>query len=207
MIVFSSISSLIDRIRIKGVLKIFHLFPESSAGTSFAWDDVAMLTGLILMLVSVYLHWPELSGQENQRKTFLIDKGYQLKIAGFISLCILGLGVSLSFFSYLYFKNFYLDLTLTGDNMIVETLLIGLITITLIFCIICFFAIIIYTHRTVGPIYAFERFINDRFYGRHVELKLRKDDHLKKLEEIAKKINVIIENTEKNELPPPPPVN
>ncbi len=207
MIVFSAVSSLIDRIRIKGVLKIFHLFPESSAGTSFAWDDVGLLSGLILMLVSVYLHWPEISGQDNQRKTFLIDKKYQLKIAGFISLCILGLGVSLSFFAYLYFKHFYLDLTLTGDNMIIETLLIGLFTITLIFGIICFFAIIIYTHRTVGPIYAFERFINDRFYGRKVELKLRKDDHLKQLEEIANKINIIIENAKQDEVPPVPPSN
>ena len=204
LIIFAATSSLIDRIRIKGVLKIFHLFPESSYGLSFSWDDVCLMTGLMMLLASIYLHWDEISGKDSQRKTFLIDHAYQLRIAGFISFFIFCLGVSLSFFSYLYFKHYYFDLTLTGDQMITETLLIGLMTITLVFSIITFFAIIIYTHRTVGPIHAFERFINDRFYGKNVTLRLRKDDHLKQLEKIAEKINTIIENTKQDELPPLP---
>jgi lipoprotein signal peptidase len=201
----SVVSSLLDRIRTKSVIKLFHFLPSHQLGFSFSLDDVANLAGLILIVFGLYYHWPELSGKIEKRKTYLIDKNYQLRLAGIISSLLILLGISLSIYAYLYFKSYYVDLSLDGNDHIISTLVGSMLLASLLFGIICFFAIIIYTHRTVGPLVAFERFVDDRLLGRKTNLKLRRDDHLKQLEIIAEKIDTIIKRVEDEDLPPPPP--
>lgn len=41
------------------------------------------------------------------------------------------------------------------------------------------------SHRIAGPLYAFERFLDDTLEGKNVELKLRSGDQFKHLEELA----------------------
>jgi signal peptidase II len=41
------------------------------------------------------------------------------------------------------------------------------------------------SHRTAGPLYAFERFLEDLLAGKHRELKLRSGDEFQHLEELS----------------------
>lgn len=204
-IILSIVSSLIDRVRYKGVLKVFHLFNTKSYGVSFSWDDLGIITGIILLLIGVFRHWGELTGKSDNRKTYLIDKNFQLKQASVFALFFMILGFSLTLFAYFYFQAFYTNLTLNGDNNITTTLLTGMFFFTFIYSIIGFFLVIIYNHRTIGPIFAFERFIEEKFLGKKSQLKLREKDHLKHLERIADRINDLMEQIVEDETPPIPP--
>lgn len=204
-IILSIVSSLIDRVRYKGVLKVFHLFNTKSYGLSFSWDDLGIITGMLLLIFGIFRHWGELTGKTDNRKTYLIDKNYQLKQASIFAFFFMVLGVSLTLFAYFYFQAFYTNLTLDGDKNITTTLLTGMLFFSFIYSIIGFFLVIIYNHRTIGPIFAFERFIEEKFLGKRTELKLREKDHLKHLERIADRINDLMDQIVEDETPPIPP--
>ena len=44
------------------------------------------------------------------------------------------------------------------------------------------------SHRIVGPVYAFEKFVDNYIEGNYYKLRLRKGDEFKELEELAEKI-------------------
>jgi signal peptidase II len=60
--------------------------------------------------------------------------------------------------------------------------------ISLIFCLILFVFGKIISHRIAGPLFAFERFLDNLLDGNPTELKLRHGDDFMHLEEVAKKI-------------------
>lgn len=60
-----------------------------------------------------------------------------------------------------------------------------------IFLILTFLAGILLSHRSVGPLYAFEQFIEELLDGKNERpLKLREGDNYKHLEIIAEKIRL-----------------
>ena len=130
------------------------------------------------------LFWP----QNNVRKFYWINPQYQLKYC--LTLVTVGLGFALiaGVFSYTFIRFMVVDLT--GNNQkILDQFLTPFIQTFTIFTV--FFAALLFTigkilsHRTAGPVYALERFINSYIQGDHRPLKLRQGDEFTNLEALS----------------------
>jgi signal peptidase II len=62
---------------------------------------------------------------------------------------------------------------------------ISYVAITLFFTAISFFLGLLISQRTAGPLYAFEKYVEDLLKGDQRDLKLREGDNYKHLEKIA----------------------
>lgn len=150
--------------------------------------DVLQWVGYGMIVYALFkeskILWPE----QNNRKSYWINPRFQLRYC--FTLSAFGLAISLiaGVFSYTYIK-------VTLDNMpgITEAIekqflypyIITFLVIAAAFCIILFFVGLILSHRSAGPIYAFELFLNDLTRGRVRKLKFRTGDEFVHLEKVA----------------------
>lgn len=124
---------------------------------------------------------------ENQRGFALVNPKEQMKFAlkfSTISICTcLVLGI---------FSLSYLTLTLQSLNVHSKSTMIGFaisyLAITLFFAAISFIAGLLLSQRTAGPLYAFEKYVEDLLNGDQRELKLREGDNFKHLETVAQNL-------------------
>ncbi len=138
------------------------------------------------------LLWPE----NNVRKQYWVNAKFQLKYC-FI---LMGVGVGLTTIS-LVFSYTYLRVTITefvGNNPALMNkflipFVITFIIICLAFCVILFAVGKFISHRIAGPLYAFERFLDEALHGNAKNLKLRSGDEFKHLEQLAEEIKVKLE--------------
>ena len=144
----------------------------------FQWVGAAIIAYKIITKDNI-IWYPE-----NQRGFSLINAKEQVKFAlkfAAISLCtclVLGL-----------FALSYLTLTLQSANIASRSPAIGFaisyLAITLFFTTISFFAGLILSQRTAGPLYAFEKYVEDLLKGEKRDLKLREGDNYRHLEKVA----------------------
>lgn len=126
-----------------------------------------------------------------RRKRLWINHDYQLR---FIFL-LLGSALSITFIGMI-FSYTYLRMTISafiGDNMALTNKL--LVPYLLTFFIIClnFCGLLIFwgrkiSHRHAGPIYAFDKYVNDLIEGRNRRFALRTNDEFKLLESTGRNI-------------------
>lgn len=138
------------------------------------------------------LFWP----QNNVRKYYWINPSYQIKYC--MTLMIVGLGFALiaGVFSYTFIRFMVVDLVGNNEKMLNQYLIPFMETFavfTVAFAAFLFTIGKILSHRTAGPVYALERFINDFTAGHKKPLKLRKGDEFTHLEKLSQ---FIIDNLE-----------
>lgn len=128
--------------------------------------------------------WPE----NNVRKIVWINKDYQLKY------CFTLMGGGLCFaviagvFSYTFLRVSILDLVGNQDIVLKQFLppfVVTFAAISLCFSIMLFELGRRLSHRAAGPIYAFEKYVNEMLEGKHRNFKLRTKDEFKELEALA----------------------
>lgn len=133
------------------------------------------------------LLWPE----NNLRKYYWINPHYQLKYC--FTLLFVGVGFAgiAGVFSYTFLK-FVLEDLVGHNKELLERFLTPFVTTFSIFST-CFAAFLFLigkqlSHRSAGPVYAFERFLNDFIAGNKHKLKLRQGDEFLHLEALAQKV-------------------
>lgn len=121
---------------------------------------------------------------ENQRSFALVNSKEQIKFALKFSMISISTCMVLGIFAIAY-----LTLTLQSVNIYSKSPVIGFaisyIAITLLFAFISFFAGLLLSQRTAGPLYAFEKYVEDLLNGDTRDLKLREGDNFKHLEDVA----------------------
>lgn len=146
--------------------------------------DVFQWIGAAIIAVKLITKEKIIWYPENQRGFTLINPKEQIKFAmkfAAISICtclVLGL-----------FALSYLTLTLQSINITSKSPIIGFalsyFAITLFFAAVAFFSGLLLSQRTAGPLYAFEKYVEDLLNGEDRELKLREGDNYKHLEIVA----------------------
>lgn len=146
--------------------------------------DVFQWIGAGLIVIKLITKEKIIWYPENQRGFALVNPKEQMKFAlkfSTISICtclVLGL-----------FSLSYLTLTLQSINIHSRSTVIGFaisyLAITLFFAAISFIAGLLLSQRTAGPLYAFEKYVEDLLNGDQRELKLREGDNFKHLETVA----------------------
>lgn len=130
------------------------------------------------------LLWPE----NNVRKQYWINSRFQLKYCFLLMAVGLGVGLISMVFSYTYLRVSIIEIA--GANpLIVDKFLIPFAltfaVITVGFSVGLFTVGKIISHKIAGPVYAFEKFINDSLKGTNRPFKLRTHDEFKHLEDLA----------------------
>lgn len=146
--------------------------------------DVFQWIGAVIIVYKLVTKDKIIWYPENQRGFALINPQEQIKFAlkfSMISICTcLVLGI---------FALAYLTLTLQSVNIYSKSPVIGFaisyLAITLFFAAISFFSGLLLSQRTAGPLYAFEKYVEDLLNGDARDLKLREGDNFKHLENVA----------------------
>jgi len=159
---------------------------------AFNFADAIQWVGYGLIVMAFLKEGKSLWPIENLRKSYWINPKFQLKYCFILMLCGLGLTLILGTYSYTYLRVALNETQGIGGIQTASFLGPFVMTFTVVsltFCVVLFVVGLILSHRTVGPLYAFERFLNDYIGGKPAHLKLRTGDEFKELEKLAEKLN------------------
>lgn len=188
------IGNVTDRILWGHVVDFIVLGTPTLASPAFNLADFLQWVGYFLVMYAILkdknLLWP----LNDTRRAIWVNSKFQIKY----SFILMAIGLSLTIIS-LVFSYTYLRVTvseLAGYNQYVINKFIAPFVITYIiicfaFCAILFAIGRVFSHRIAGPLYAFERFLQDALKGTEnmKELKLRTGDDFQHLEIVAKQIS------------------
>lgn len=163
--------------------------PAFNLADALQWLGYAMVFYALIREGEIL--WPE----QNARKKYWVNTRFQLKFCFILMGVGTGLALITGVFSYTYLK-VTID-TLVGRNEYLANKYLVPYTITYTIISIAVAGILFaigrfISHKTAGPIYAFEKFLDDIMGGNDRELKLRSGDDFKHLEEVADKLREFV---------------
>ena len=191
-----------DRIMAGAVTDFLLLRALDKTTPAFNVADVVQWVGYAMIVICLVrdgnIFWPE----KDSRKKVWVNPHFQKKYI------LTALGLSVGFISIMGVF-FYTYLKITIDSLVIGAapmvekkfltpFFITFSVIALGFFLMVFILARILSHRVAGPLYAFEKFIDDLLVGKSKTLKLRNGDEFKHLEELAVKLK------EKFDPHPPP---
>lgn len=146
--------------------------------------DVFLFSGVSFFTYLIFKEEKEIWFEDNKRSKFLINPKEQFwlsfKFMFFSWITSLVIGIFVWAYVHSYFAN------VKAANIGSFFLLYSLLSFLL--CAIIFMLGIVISHRTAGPLHAFEIYIEKLLQGEKVDFKLRKGDNLKQLEVLAEKL-------------------
>lgn len=170
--------------------------PAFNVADMVQWIGYAMIVFSLIRDGNVF--WPE---KDSRKKVWVnadFQKKYILSALGLSMGFVLIMGVF--FFTYLKIT---IDSLVIGAAPVVEKKFLTPFFITFSVIALGFFLMVfilsrILSHRVAGPLYAFEKFIEDLLKGKSKPLRLRQGDEFKHLEELADKLRDKFEPKEPN---------
>lgn len=190
--------NVLDRILFGYVVDFIIFNIGDTYSPAFNLADAIQWIGYFLIVYSIIkegdLLWPE----KNSRKQYWVNMRFQLKYCLFLSATGAGLTLIAMVFSYTFLRVTILDLTAQNQFIADKFLIPFVITfsiIGLVFCAILFAVGRLISHRIAGPLYAFERFLDEALDGKNLTvhnqaLKLRAGDEFRHLEDLAEQVRL-----------------
>ena len=158
----------------------------------FNLADVFQWVGYLFIVYSIIFLSHELFPDKNARKTVWILPKYQTKYV-FI-LLLLGFCFSLisGVFAFTYLKITLEDIATTFGTPLEKDYMVPFYVAFLSICFSFLLGLFIVgrylSHRTAGPVYAFEKFVDDLIEGKDRKLTLRAGDEMMHLEALSEKL-------------------
>lgn len=182
------IGNVIDKLSI-GTTRDFIPFKLGSFHYVFNLADVFLWLGTLvviwILLRKDYLLWYD----KTSRRRFFVYPGEQLALAAQITLITFNACLLLGIFSFAVIK-----ILVPPEIVKPIPFMIALISLSTFLCALSFFTGILMGLRRLGPLYAFDLFVNDLTAGKVRDLKLREGDHYRHLEVTAVKIKELARN-------------
>ncbi len=166
---------------------------DSYLSPAFNIADAVQWIGYFMVVYSIAKEGEKIWPEKNSRRKYWINRHFQLKYCYLLT----GVGLSISLiamvFSYTYFKVAMVEMVGPNAQVINKFLIPYIITFTLVcigFCIGLFTVGKIISHKIAGPIYAFEKYMNDLVEAKEKNtslrpFKLREHDEFHELEALA----------------------
>lgn len=142
-------------------------------------------TGLVMIIIlgKEKLVWYP----DSARGSFLIWPKEQYKVGLNFSLVVFSCSLILGIFSYSFFNTTVAPFV-DGKQHLMLTYFMTYAMITLLFCSMAFLAGIVISHKSAGPLYAFESYVDDLIEGKDRKLTFREGDNYKDLELVADRL-------------------
>lgn len=171
--------------------------PEKST-PAFNVADVLQWVGYAMIALALVRESEILWPADNTRKRLWINARFQLRYCLILSGVGLGFALIAGVFSYTFLRVTIIDLVGNNDKLLDHYLLPFMVTFAVVsvgFAAILFLVGRVLSSRIAGPLYAFEKFLDDLVQGRARPLRLRAGDEFKHLEHIAARLSQqVIEN-------------
>jgi signal peptidase II len=170
----------------------------NQATPAFNVADMVQWVGYFMIVYSLIRDGSQFWPEQNFRKRIWVNPSFQTKYV----LLALALGLG---FTLIYGVFFFTYLKVTIDSLVIGSapaierkfLLPFIITFGIIasaFVLMIFILARILSHRVAGPLYAFEKFLEDILSGKDRDLKLRQGDEFRHLEDMATKLRTHFKN-------------
>jgi signal peptidase II len=165
---------------------------------SAIWNvaDMIQWLGYALMVYALIKHSEKLWPDQNERKSFWVNKKFQIKHSLLFTTIGLFLTLVSIVFSYTYLKVTLEELVGYNPALVekfTKPFLYTYLILTMLFAIVLFSVGKLISHRIAGPLYAFQRFLRQVLDGKGLTksgqaLKLRTNDDFKHLEQLADEV-------------------
>ena len=181
-----------DRIVSGSVVDFLLLGTPRFATPAFNIADAIQWVGYGIIVATLLRDGQKLWPTENERKRIWINPSFQLKYCFVLMFAGLGFALICGVFSYTYLKITIDELALGPSETVESRFLTPFIStftvIALGFMALLFLLGRVVSHRTAGPLYAFERFLEDLLEGKDRGFRVREGDEFAHLEELAARI-------------------
>lgn len=181
-----------DRIAWGYVVDFLILGTVSSHTPAFNIADVVQWVGYGMIILALVREGEILWPSDNIRKQYWVNIKFQLRYCFILVGVGLGFSVIAGIYSYTFLRVVIIDLV--GENQRILSQFLSPFVFTFLLVSLGFSAVLFLvgrtlSHRTAGPLYAFERYLQDIISGKIRPLKLRSHDEFKHLEELASQLS------------------
>lgn len=156
---------------------------------SYNVADIFLWCGTCYFIFAIFKYENKIWRPDNSRNTYLVNPKEQLRLAFKFLLVSFFTSVFLGVFC----MSFLQSLSYLKGNQFYEFFVIYIILASL-FSISTFLIGVIVSHKSSGPLYAFELYVEKLLKGSNENLILRDGDNYKHLEDLAEKLRVHINN-------------
>jgi signal peptidase II len=160
--------------------------PAFNLADALQWVGYAMIA--IALIRESEILWPA----DNTRKRMWINVRFQLRYCFILTGVGLGFALIAGVFSYTFLRVTIIDLVGNNQKLLDHYLIPFYITffiVSVTFAAVLFLVGRVLSSRIAGPLYAFEKFLDDLAAGRPRPLRLRAGDEFKHLEVIAARLS------------------
>ncbi len=157
---------------------------------AFNLADSLQWVGYFMIMYFLFRYGSQLWPEHNARRRLWINPQFQKKYIGILLTIGLGFSLICGVFFYTYLK-IVIDELVVGNAPAVEKRFLVPFLITFL-VISSGFILLLYnlgrrlSHKVAGPVYAFERYLEDLLKGNYRDFKLRAGDEFPHLEDLAK---------------------
>mgnify|MGYP005645012133 CR=1 FL=1 len=151
----------------------------------FNCADVFQWIGAILIVFYMIKKEKIIWYPDNERGKYLVNPKEQMITSTKLALISLSCSLLLGIFCFTFLRNIFVGIEGVAGKQILLVFTISYISISLIFTILVFFSGIIISHKTAGPLYAFEKYVEDLLEGNLRTLKLREGDNYQHLTRVS----------------------
>lgn len=185
-----------DRILNGAVVDFIVFGSREMASPAFNIADAIQWVGYLLVVYGLIkdgsLFWPD----ENSRKKLWVIPKFQLKYTFTIVAIGACFAIISGVFTFTFLKVTIDDLVIGPVRMTERRFLIPFLQTYLVitFGFMCALFVVgrILSHRTAGPLYAFENYIRDLMSGKDRTFRVRQGDEFKHLEKLAEQLRPLI---------------
>jgi signal peptidase II len=186
------LGNVFDRVRLGYIIDFIVVGTTERSSPAFNVADAVQWIGYFMMAFALIKEGDVLWPENDTRKKFWVNRKFQLKYCYFLMSVGLILSIIGYFFSYTFLKVTIKELV--GENPYLLNRFLVPFTVTYVLISVVFSASLfaigkIISHRMAGPVYAFEKYINeiltDTAVAERKQLRLRAKDEFQELERLA----------------------
>ncbi len=154
----------------------------------FNLADIFQWIGAILIIYKLFKKEKVIWFPDNLRGSYLVNPKEQLSFALKMSAIAISTSLILGLFSFTFLKVTLQSFNIDVASATLSTFAIVYLMLTIIFFILVFICGVIISHKTAGPLYAFEMYVEDLLNGEDKKLNLRDGDNYKHFEKVANRL-------------------
>ena len=180
-----------DRIIYGNVIDFLLIGTRENSTPAFNIADAVQWVGYAMIATALVREGDILWPANELRKKMWINLRFQLRYCFILVSVGLGFSAIAGVYSYTFLRVAIIDLTGMNYKILNSYLMPFLISFSIVsvaFAVILFLIGRILSARIAGPLYAFEKFLDDLVAGKPRNLRLRNGDEFKHLEQIAARL-------------------
>lgn len=151
----------------------------------FNMADVFQWAGASIIIYKVIKKEKVIWYPDNQRGQYLVNPKEQLLFSAKLSAISLSTSLLLGIFAFTFFRTTLTDWGFRQYDQVMMSFALAYVSLTLAFSMLVFFAGMVISHKSSGPLYAFELYVEDLLKGDRRKFILRDGDNYRHLEEVA----------------------